>query len=164
MSDIIILDLSTAIKGNCTVTGYSGKIVLLSYSHSVSMPLQRDQANTERTSGRPIISDFSFSKMSDLSTTELYQWCVKGTPITTANLYVGRIEGTSGAYLPLLQYVFTNVLIGNVSTSGGGGVPSDSFSINFSAITCTYTQQLNTAAKSGTAAWGWNLETVSYKS
>lgn len=160
MSDILILDLGAAIKGNCQVTGYTDKIVLLSYSHSVAMPLQGDVANTERTAGRPIISEFSFSKMTDLATTEIYQFCVKGTPIPLAKLHVGRIEGSTGAYMSLLEYEFSNVLISNISTSGGGGVPSDSFSINFTKVTCEYKQQESSSAAKGTAAWGWDLETV----
>jgi type VI secretion system secreted protein Hcp len=160
MSDILILDLGTTIKGNCQVTGYADKIILLSYAHGVDMPLQRDTANTERTSGRPIIGDFQFTKMTDLSTTELYQYCVKGTPIPTAKLHVGRIQGDSGAYVALLTYEFTNVLIANISTSGSGGVPMDSFSLNFTKITCEYNQQQSSSAAKGTAAWGWDMETV----
>jgi type VI secretion system secreted protein Hcp len=160
MSDILILDLGKDIKGNCQVTGYADKIILLSFQHNVIMPLQGDVANTERTSGRPVISGFTFSKMSDLATTEIYQYCVKGTPIPLAKLHVGRIEGSTGAYMSLLEYEFTNVMISSVSTSGGGGNPMDTLSIDFTKITCEYKQQQSTSGAKGTAAWGWDLETV----
>lgn len=75
MSDVLILDLGSTIKGNCQVTGHADKIIVLSYSHSVSIPLQGDIANTERTAGRPVFSEMSLQKMSDLATTEMYKAC-----------------------------------------------------------------------------------------
>jgi type VI secretion system secreted protein Hcp len=160
MSDVLILDLGTDIKGNCTIDGYADKIIVLSFSHSANMPLQADSAQAERTIGRPVISEMSFTKMTDLATTEIYQFCVKGTPIPTAKLHVGRLEGSSGAYMSHLEYTLTNVLISKISTSGGGGTPSDSFSLNFTAITCDYKQQQASAAAKGTASWGWDKATV----
>ncbi|GJI95570.1 Hcp1 family type VI secretion system effector [Duganella sp. BJB488] len=158
MSDVLILDLGTTIKGNCMVTGYADKIIVLSYSHSASMPLQMDASNTERTSGRPVFSEISFSKMSDLSTTEMYKACTQGTKIGAAKLHVGRVE--NGKYMNFFTYEMTNAMISNISTSGGGGVPSDSFSINFTKIKCDYTQQQADSTSKGTGTWNWNLETM----
>jgi type VI secretion system secreted protein Hcp len=158
MSDVLILDLGTTIKGNCQVTGYTDKIIVLSYSHSASIPLQMDSSNTERTSGRPVFSEISFSKMSDLSTTEMYKACTQGSKIGTATLYVGRVE--NGKYMSFFKYEMTNAMISNISTSGGGGIPSDSFSISFTKIKCDYTQQQSDSTAKGTGTWNWNLETM----
>lgn len=158
MSDVLILDLGTTIVGNCMVNGYAAKIIVLSYSHSASMPLQMDASNTERTSGRPVFSEISFSKMSDLSTTEMYKACTQGTKIGTAKLHVGRVE--NGNYMNFFTYEMTNAMISNISTSGGGGIPSDSFSINFTKIKCDYTQQQADSTSKGTGTWNWNLETM----
>ncbi|OFA06340.1 type VI secretion system tube protein Hcp [Duganella sp. HH101] len=158
MSDVLILDLGTTIVGNCMVTGYAAKIIVLSYSHSASMPLQMDASNTERTSGRPVFSEISFSKMSDLSTTEMYKACTQGTKIGVAKLHVGRVE--NGKYMNFFTYEMTNAMISNISTSGGGGIPSDSFSINFTKIKCDYTQQQADSSAKGTGTWNWNLETM----
>ncbi|ELX12950.1 virulence factor secretion apparatus protein [Janthinobacterium sp. HH01] len=158
MSDVLILDLGTTIVGNCMVTGYAAKIIVLSYSHSASMPLQMDASNTERTSGRPVFSELSFSKMSDLSTTEMYKACTQGTKIGLAKLHVGRVE--NGKYMNFFTYEMTNAMISNISTSGGGGIPSDSFSLNFTKIKCDYTQQQADSTAKGTGTWNWNLETM----
>lgn len=158
MSDVLILDLGTTIKGNCQVNKFTDKVIVLSYSHSASIPLQMDSANTERTAGRPQFSEMSFSKMSDLSTTEMYKACSQGTKIGTATLHVGRVE--NGVYMSFLKYELTNAMISSISTSGGGGIPSDSFSISFSKIKCDYTQQKSDSTAKGTGTWNWNLETM----
>jgi type VI secretion system secreted protein Hcp len=158
MSDVLILDLGASIKGNCAVDGYADKIIVLSYSHSASIPLQMDSANTERTSGRPTFSEIQFSKMSDLATTEMYKACTQGTKIGTATLHVGRVE--NGKYMSFFKYEMTNAMISNISTSGGGGIPSDSFSISFTKIKCDFTQQKSDSTAKGTGTWNWNLETM----
>ena len=158
MSDVLILDLGTTIKGNSQITGYTDKIIVLSYSHSASIPLQMDSSNTERTSGSPVFSEISFSKMSDLSTTEMYKACTQGSKIGTATLHVGRVE--NGKYMSFFKYEMTNAMISNISTSGGGGIPSDSFSISFTKIKCDYTQQQSDSSAKGTGTWNWNLETM----
>ena len=158
MSDVLILTLGSTIVGNCQITGFAGQIIVLSYSHSASIPMQMDSANTERTAGRPVFSELSFSKMSDLSTTELYKACTQGTKIGTATLNVGRVE--NGKYMNFFTYEMTNAMISSISTSGGGGIPSDSFTISFSKIKCDYTQQQSDSTSKGTGTWNWNLETM----
>lgn len=158
MSDVLILDLGSAIIGNCQINAYEGKIIVLSYSHSASIPLQMDSSNTERTAGRPSFSEISFSKMSDLATTEMYKACTQGTKLGTATLHVGRVE--NGEYMNFFTYEFDNAMISNISSSGGGGIPSDSFSLNFTKIKCDYTQQKSDSTPNGTGTWNWNLENM----
>ena len=158
MSDVLILDLGKSIVGNCQLTKHEGQIIVHSYSHGASIPMQMDSANTERTAGRPSFSEISFSKMSDLSTTEIYKACTQGTKIGTATLYVGRVE--NGIYMGFFEYAMTNAMISNISTSGGGGIPSDSFSISFTAIKCDFIQQKSDSTAKGKGTWNWNLETM----
>ncbi len=156
MSDVLILDLGGTIKGNCQITGYTDKIIVLSYSHSLSLPMQGDIANTERTAGRPLFSEMSLQKMSDLATTEMYKACSQGTKIGAAKLYVGSEK--NGKFMNFFTYEMTNAMISNISTSGGGGIPTDSFSINFTKLKCDYTQQQSDSTAKGTGTWNWSLE------
>lgn len=157
MSDVLILDIAS-IPGNCQITGYTDKIIVSSYSHSASIPLQQDASKTERTAGRPMLSELSFSKMSDLSTTAMYKACTQGTKLGLIKLNVGRVE--NGVYMNFFTYSMTNGMISRISTSGGGGIPSDSFSINFTKIQCDYTQQQSDSTAKGTGTWNWNIETM----
>jgi len=47
-----------------------------------------------------------------------------------------------------------------MSCSGGGGIPNDSFSINFTKIEANFTQQQTDSTAKGNNTWNWNLETM----
>jgi type VI secretion system secreted protein Hcp len=158
MSDVLILDLGDTIKGNCTITGYTDKIIVHSFSHNAYLPMGSDAGNTERTLGRPVLSEMSFSKSSDLSTTEMFKACTQGTKIGTAKLNIGRVE--NGVYMNFMTYEMTNAMISQMSSAGGGGIPNDSFSINFTKIKADFTQQQTDSTAKGTGTWNWNLETM----
>jgi len=154
--DVILLEI-TLIKGNCTLAGHIDQIVVDSFSHSVSLPMSGDMANTERTAGRPQFSEMTFSKMMDKSTPALYAACTAGTKLDKATVHIGRNE--AGVFMSLMKYVMTNPMVSNISTSGGGGIPSDSFSLNYTKITSEFTQQNPDSTKKGVATWGWDLTT-----
>ncbi|MFY7914941.1 MAG: Hcp family type VI secretion system effector [Rubrivivax sp.] len=157
MSDVIILEIPD-IKGNCQINGHKDKILIDSYSHGVNLPMQGDVANTERTAGRPTFTEMSLRKMSDLSTTELYKHCTQGKKASVAKLFVGRVE--DGNFMNFFTYEMKNAMISTISTSGGGGIPSDSFSLNFTALQCEFTQQNADASQKGTSTWNWDLEAM----
>lgn len=158
MSDVLILDLGDTIKGNCTITGYPDKIIVNSFSHNAYLPMASDAGNTERTLGRAVLSEMSFSKSSDLATTEMFKACTQGSKIGPAKLNIGRVE--NGVYMNFMTYVMDNAMISQMSCSGGGGIPNDSFSINFTKIKADFTQQKTDSSAKGTGTWNWNLETM----
>ena len=90
---------------------------------------------------------------------EALKWLegVRGKKLGDATIHIGRNEG--GAFMSLMKYVLTNAMISNINTSGGGGVPSDSFAVNFTKIKSEFTQQNADSTKKGTASFGWDLAT-----
>lgn len=154
--DVILLKI-TGINGNCTITGHANEIILNSFSHSVSLPMSMDAANTERTAGRPQFSEMSFSKMTDQSTPALYAACAQGKKLGDAIIEIGRNE--NGNFMSLMKYTLSNSMISDINTSGGGGMPSDSFSINYTKIKSQFTQQNPDSTEKGKADFGWDLET-----
>lgn len=154
--DVIILEIKD-IKGNCQIDKYAGQIILTSFNHGVSLPLQHDTSNTERTAGRPVFSEMTFTKMSDMATPVLYAACVQGKKIGDAKIHIGRNE--NGVFMSVMEYVLTNAMVSNIRSSGGGGIPTDTFSLNFTKITLDFTQQKSDSTKKGTANFGWDLET-----
>jgi type VI secretion system secreted protein Hcp len=153
--DTIILQLGT-IQGNSTIVGFENQIILQSFSHSVSIHIGTDTANTERTMGRPGFSEFSVAKATDQSTPAMYAACAAGTKLGTATISIGRNEG--GVFMLQMKYVLTNAMVSNISTSGGGGT-MDNVTLHFSAITSEYTQQNVDSTKKGSAPFGWDLST-----
>lgn len=154
--DVIILEIP-GVKGNCQIDKYTGQIIVLSFQHGVHLPMQMDVANTERTAGRPVFSEITLSKMSDMSTPVLYSACAQGKKLGDAKIHIGRNE--NGVFMSVIEYVLTNAMVSNISTAGGGGIPMDSFSLNFTKIKQTFTQQKSDSTKQGTADFGWDLET-----
>jgi len=154
--DVIILEIKD-VKGNCQIDKHEGQIIIQSFSQGVMLPLQMDTSNTERTAGRPVFQEMSFSKMSDMSTPVLYAACVQGKKLGDAKIHIGRNE--NGVFMSVIEYVLTSAMVSNITTTGGGGIPADSFSLNFTKITMDYTQQKSDSTKKGTANFGWDLET-----
>ena len=154
--DVIILEIKN-VKGNCQIDKYTDQIILKSFSHSVSLPMQNDISNTERTAGRPVFSEMNFTKMSDMATPVLFAACTEGKKLGDAKIHIGRNE--NGVFMSVLEYVLTNAMVSKITTSGGGGIPTDSFSLNYTQIKMDFTQQKSDSTKKGTANFGWSLET-----
>jgi type VI secretion system secreted protein Hcp len=154
--DTIILQFKD-IKGNTLIDGFANGIQIMSFSHNVSMPMNFDTSNTERTLGRPSFGEFSLQKMTDQATPALYAACTAGTKLGDATISIGRNEG--GKFMLQMKYVLKNAMISNIATSGGGSDMMDSLSINFSGMTSQYTQQNPDSTLAGTAPFGWDLST-----
>ena len=64
----------------------------------------------------------------------------------------------SGQLMPFIVYTLTNVVLSNVSVSGGtGGKPVETVSLNFTKIKWELTAQKDDGTKEGTAASTWDL-------
>ena len=88
--DTIILDLGEDIKGDSLLEGYTDKIELMSYSHNVAMQVTNDINNSEHTSGKPHIDEFTITKFVDTTTPSLNEFYYSGKPIATAKITIGR--------------------------------------------------------------------------
>ena len=152
--DIIILEIKD-IKGSCELEGNIGQINIEQFGHNVSLPMQTDRSNTERTAGRPNFSEMTFSKSSDIATPALYSACVAGTKLGDVKIHIGRTEGSK--FMSLIEYVLTDAMVSNISTSGGGGQPNDSFGLSYTVISLVYSQQNKDSTKKGSAGFGWDL-------
>ncbi|VWC49448.1 type VI secretion system effector, Hcp1 family [Burkholderia lata] len=157
--DSIILDLGSDIKGECMLEGYTDKIELMSYSHNVALQVANDVSNSERTTGKPHVGEFTVTKFVDVSTPTLNEYCCGGKAIPTATIIVGRNAAeSSGKIMPFITYTLNNVLLSNVSVSGGaGGKPVETLSLNFTKIKWELTTQKDDGGKKGTAATTWDM-------
>ncbi|MBV8466382.1 MAG: type VI secretion system tube protein Hcp [Burkholderiales bacterium] len=158
--DVLVLDLGDKIKGNSQLKGFANKIECLSFSQGVSLPLSHHISNTERTAGKPNFQDITLSKMTDQATPAMFQAVCEGTPITQAVITIGRNQG-DGTVMEHMKYTLKEVLIANLSTSGGGGMPMDTFSLSFSNIQIEYVAQKSDSTKEGQSSAKWDLKTNS---
>ena len=155
--DVLILDCG-AIAGESTLTDYSQKIELLSFSHGVAQQITGDQSNQKRTSGKPNHQDFTVTKYLDVASPVLIDYCNQAKPIPTVTLTIGQNE--NGKVNAFMVYSLTNALISSVSVGGGGGgKPQETVTFNYTAISWTYKQQAPAVSDSGNSSATWNLAT-----
>ncbi|MGE8409252.1 MAG: Hcp family type VI secretion system effector [Pseudomonas sp.] len=157
--DAIILDFGDDIKGDSLLEGYKDKIEVMSYSHHVAMQVTNDVSNSERTSGKPHIGEFTLTKFIDSSTPTLNGYACAGKPITQAKITIGRnASESSGQLLPFIVYTLDNVILSHISVSGGtGGKPVETLSLNFSKIKWELTTQKDDGTKEGVASGVWDI-------
>jgi type VI secretion system secreted protein Hcp len=160
MSDIYTLTIP-GITGNDLFSEeiVAKSIICITWEISANLPMQLDIANAERTSGRVVMSDMKLTKMVDLSTTALYSACAAGSTFEIATLKIGRTA--AGVYSPQMEWTMTNAMISSIHThgQGRGQMPLDTFTISFTGISLSYSQQDNTAAIVGSDFFGWDLAT-----
>lgn len=155
--DVIILDLP-GIDGECLLKDFVGKIECLSFSHAVAMQMTSDVSNKERTSGKPNVQDFTISKYMDKASPVLNQACCEGRKIGDATVTVGRNE--AGLVMPLMVYKLKDAMVSSVSAaSSGGDKPSETLTLNFTAIQWDYTAQKSDSTKEGASPGLWDMKT-----
>lgn len=155
--DHIILDM-TDIEGESQLKGFEKKVECLSYSHGVSMQVTGDVSNTERTSGRPDVQDFTLTKFVDKATNPLNQACCEGKNFKEALITVARND--NGTIIPLMTYTLENIVISSVSVGGGGGgKPTETLSLNFGKIEWNFVAQKEEGGKGGNVPGVWDAST-----
>lgn len=153
--DAIFLKLDN-IKGESQVEGFEDQIGIMSYSHNVAMQVNNDVSLTERTSGRAHVGEMSLTKFVDLATPVLNEYCCSGRLIRTAVLTLCHNDG--GKMRSLIVYTLTNVLISQLSVSGGaGGKPVETMSLNFTKIEWQITAEKPDGAQQESRTSVWDL-------
>ncbi len=153
--DAIFLKLK-GIDGESLVKGFEKQTEIMAYSHSVAMQVTNDVSNTERTSGRAHVGEFSLTKYIDLATPVLNEYCCCGKVIPTAELTLCRND--NGNMLPFIIYTLTNVIISYLGVNGGNnGKPVESMSLNFTKIKWEITSQKSAGQKEGNSSSLWDM-------
>ncbi|GAB3437861.1 type VI secretion system tube protein Hcp [Massilia solisilvae] len=109
------------------------------------------------TAERVEMSDISFTKMADLSTPILAQYCAMGKTIPKAVFEFMRADG-DGKPICYFRIELKNVIIASVAPSiEGGHILHESIGLKFAEVVYKYTQQKIGGGAGGNTAGGWNL-------
>lgn len=144
------------VKGELGDEKFKDQIEIYSYSHGVA---NQGTGGTQGGSGgaKSSFSDMHFTKIADKSSTTLWQFCALGQHIKTGKLHVRKAGGSQVEYLTI---VMTECFITNWSQSGsdGGGIPNESFSLNFSSIEFDYKAQKPDGSLDSSTKKGYDLK------
>lgn len=126
------------IPGESTDDKHKDWIEILSYNLGVSQMASTGSTGGGRSAGRADFKDFSFSKEVDKSSAKLLLFCANGSHVKEMTLQLHRATGDKQKYL---EIKLTDNLITSVHPAGGGGgIPSESVTVNFGKIEYVYTQ------------------------
>jgi type VI secretion system secreted protein Hcp len=128
------------------------------YSYSIGVSNQGTGGGQGGSGGaKAVFSDLHCTKIADTATTTLWQFCANGTHIKNGKLHIRKAGGTQQEYQ---TYLLTEVFITNWSQSGsdGGGIPTESFSLNYSKLEIDYKLQKPDGSLGPSTKKGWDLK------
>jgi type VI secretion system secreted protein Hcp len=144
------------IKGECTLEKYKEQIEIYSFSLGFSQPTSALRSSEGGgTTARPYCADISFSKRSDISSSAICQSLWQGKTIKEVVLTLCRSDGSE--MLEYMKITLNNVVISNYNISGGGDLPGETFSMNYSKIAFDYKKQKEEGGNAGSAAASYDL-------
>lgn len=137
-------------------------IELVSVHQGMKQQVTTDVSNSARTSGRPIITEFTCVKYVDKTSVKFYEYCLRAEPLgkdkdNPTKLYICRNSGDKTANI--MTFTLRDALISEIQfQSHPDDMPTEQFKLNFTEILWQFTVQLaNTDRVSGVKSAGWSL-------
>lgn len=161
--EYMLLDVSEmeTYKGESNIKGHEDKIEILSYSWTVSNPIQASPSNTGRTTGRPNFGELVITKKLDLTSPLFAFSCAAAENIGTVKLLLLRQDaaasGDDQRNLLYMTYILANTLVSSVTVGGSGDIPIETVTFNYSAINWEYHSQKTEISEEANIPKGWDL-------
>jgi type VI secretion system secreted protein Hcp len=146
------------IKGESADSAHRGWIELTSAHWGVMQPRSTSISTAGgHTAGHCEHRTLALSKLVDLASPVLMQYCSMGKTIPKAKLEFMRADG-NGKPVKYYQVELADVMLSHMDqVMHDGGMLQDEIGLCFSRIIWTYTQQKIGGGGSGSTAGGWDL-------
>jgi type VI secretion system secreted protein Hcp len=106
----------------------------------------------------PSLSEVTISKMTDSTTPSLFVLCCGGTATVSQPInYVTIDFRKTGSSQVFYRLQLQNVYVSGASTSGGGGIPSESLSLFYTKISWSYVTFDQYSKVQSTVTKGWDV-------
>lgn len=148
-------------KGATPITGTNPYFELTSLHQGMKQQITTDVSNQARTSGRPIITEFTCVKYVDASSVMLYDRCLRALPIgsgagSPSTIYILRNSGEQ--LLNIMTIQLRDAIISEIQfQTHPDDMPTEQFKINFTEILWNYTVQANDTTSPGSIPGGWSI-------
>jgi type VI secretion system secreted protein Hcp len=136
-------------------------IELVSVHQGMKQQVTTDVSNSARTSGRPIITEFTCTKYVDKTSVKFYEYCLRAQPLgkgkaNPTRLYIARNSGEMTGNI--LTFQLRDAIISEIQfQSHPNDMPTEQFKLNFTEILWTYTVQRADMGAAGNFATGWSI-------
>lgn len=134
---------------------------LTSLHQGMKQQITTDVSNMARTSGRPIITEFTCVKYVDAASVMLYDRCLRALPLGSgpdkpSTIYILRNSGEQ--LLNIMTFQLRDAIISEIQLqTHPEDMPTEQFKINFTEILWNYTVQANDTTTPGSIPGGWSI-------
>lgn len=136
-------------------------IELVSLHQGMKQQITTDVSNAARTSGRPIITEYTCVKHIDGLSLTFYDHCLRAKPLgqgaqQPTRLHLCRTRGTVAEIV--MTIALRDALIGEIQMQAtSDGVPTEQFKLHFTEILWTYAAQRDGARTATPPSAGWSV-------
>ncbi|MGN0920107.1 MAG: Hcp family type VI secretion system effector [Cellvibrio sp.] len=148
------------IKGNTTADGYKDHITVSSLQFGVGRGISMEAGNlANREATRPSISEVTFTKLADISSTSLFKEAVTGA--AGKKVVIKFVQTGADKLVEYMTYTLENCLVSGYSVSSDSeSDPLESISLSFSKIMVNYSDYDKTNKSATPQRVGYDLATA----
>ncbi len=147
------------IEGESTDAGHAGEVELLAVAHNVSRQVGPRTTAGSASVGNSSHGEISVTKLIDKATPNFAKSICGGQQHAEVKIVFEKTNA-QGALIPYMVYTLTAVIITSQALSGadGGGMPTESLSLNYATIKWEYTPTDSaTGDAQGVVPFGWSV-------
>ena len=143
------------VTGEAKDSKHSGEIDVLSWNWGLSQSGSR-HVGGGGGSGKVSVSDLSFVKYVDKSSTDIALFCCNGKHVASAQLTIRKAGENPVEYLVIKM---TDCLVTNVGGGGSNGEDRlvETISLNFAKVEVDYTPQKEDGSGDAKTTMGWDI-------
>lgn len=136
-------------------------IELVSIHQGMKQQMTTDVSNSARTSGRPVVTEFTCVKYVDKASVKFYDYCLRAKPIgagakAPTTVYVCRNSGDEMANI--MSFQLRDAMISEIQfQSHPKDMPTEQFKLSFTEIIWTYNVQCADTSNGGHYTSGWSM-------
>ena len=148
------------IKGNITANGYKDHIGASSLQFGVGRGISMEAGNlANREATRPSISEITFTKLADISSTSLFKESVSGS--AGKKVVIKFVQTGADQLVEFMTYTLENCLVSGYSVSADGeSDPVESISLSFAKIMVNYSDYDKSNKSATPQRVGYDLATA----
>ncbi|QDQ28499.1 type VI secretion system tube protein Hcp [Chitinimonas arctica] len=146
-----------------TLKGLNGTLAieLVSVHQGIKQQMTTDVSNSARTSGRPVVTEFTCVKYVDKLSVKFFDLCLRAKPMGAGKeqptmIHIMRNSGDKTANI--LTMALRDAMISEIQfQSNPDDMPTEQFKLNFTEILWKYTVQRADTVTAGVVPAGWSI-------